>query len=293
MRRALPMMLALAAALPPRAARADDETPKPDKSGYTLVNPTPNDELREFSTDRPGKSHSTSTVDAGHVQIESDIVNATINPHGVGGVSTQSDVFGAPLFKLGLTNWLDFEVGLSLFNSVRQYDPSAPRDMAVTRTHGFGDTFFNAKINVFGNDGGDQSFALLPSIKAPTAAANLGNGYVEYALNAPFITALPHAFSLTLEPAFGVVRNDASTRYVTTYGFIANLNRQVLVDGLTAALEGAVNYSTDRRQGTQVSIDPSLQYLLTKNLQLDAGVYFGVTKVTPRYNPYVGISYRF
>lgn len=47
-------------------------TPPADESGYSLLNPVPDDKLREFSTDRPGKSHSSTTVDAGRFQIESD-----------------------------------------------------------------------------------------------------------------------------------------------------------------------------------------------------------------------------
>jgi hypothetical protein len=36
-----------------------------------------------------------------------------------------------------------------------------------------------------------------------------------------------------------------------------------------------------------------LQYLVSKNLQLDVGVYLGLNNATPRYNPYIGVSYRF
>lgn len=51
-----------------------------DKSQYNLFNPTPDDQLRPFSTDRPGKSHSSLTVDAGHIQEEGDIWNYTWGP---------------------------------------------------------------------------------------------------------------------------------------------------------------------------------------------------------------------
>jgi hypothetical protein len=67
----------------------------------------------------------------------------------------------------------------------------------------------------------------------------------------------------------------------------------VLVEGLTAAVEVAVDVSSEGKERTRVSFDPSLQYLLTKNLQVDAGVYLGLNKATQRYLPYAGISYRF
>src|ERR1700743_2852682 len=44
-----------------------------DKSQYTLFNPTPTDQMRPFSTDRPTKSNVPYTVDAGHFQYEGDL----------------------------------------------------------------------------------------------------------------------------------------------------------------------------------------------------------------------------
>src|SRR2546425_12662784 len=49
----------------------------PDKGKYTLFNPTPRELMREMNTDRPDKTESPFTVDAGHFQIEADILNYT------------------------------------------------------------------------------------------------------------------------------------------------------------------------------------------------------------------------
>ena len=294
-------------------AEENDKGPPPDKSGYSLFNPVPDDKLREFSTDRPGKAHSSTTVDAGHFQVESDFLTHTYDPRGPGYTTTRAYSIGAPILKLGVTNWMDLELGLALFNSLRQSggglslgaeaspgSSSGPPDTAdqgsgssLTRARGFGDTLLGAKINLFGNDGGDQSLALLPFLKIPTAARGLGNDHVEFTLNAPYTIALSKLWALTLEPNFGVLRNAENTRYRENYGFIANLSRPVFVEGLTAAVEIAIDVSSERKERTRVSFDPSLQYLLTKNLQVDAGVYLGLNKATPRYLPYAGISYRF
>jgi hypothetical protein len=61
-------------------ARADDETASVKKTEYSLFNLVPDAQLRDFSTDRPGKSHSSKTVDAGHFQIESDFIIYTRDP---------------------------------------------------------------------------------------------------------------------------------------------------------------------------------------------------------------------
>ncbi len=46
-----------------------------DKSRYHLFNPTPVGRMREMSTDRPDKTESPYTVDAGHFQWEMDLAN--------------------------------------------------------------------------------------------------------------------------------------------------------------------------------------------------------------------------
>jgi len=50
-----------------------DETVNPDKSDYSLFDPTPDNQMRSFSTDRPPKANSPYTVDAGHFQYETDL----------------------------------------------------------------------------------------------------------------------------------------------------------------------------------------------------------------------------
>ena len=45
--------------------------------------------------------------------------------------------------------------------------------------------------------------------------------------------------------------------------------------------------------GQQVSVDGSISYLLSKNMQLDAGANFGLNSETPEVELYSGISVRF
>src|SRR5678816_4743395 len=67
------MMFALAIEGAPSADPSP--TPRPDKSQYTLFNPTPVDLRRPYNTDRPSKTDSPFTIDAGVFQIESDVWN--------------------------------------------------------------------------------------------------------------------------------------------------------------------------------------------------------------------------
>ena len=276
--------------------RADDEKSSLNKADYSLFNPVPDGELRDFSTDRPGKSHSSKTVDAGHFQIESDFIIYTRDLGGSDRPSTRSYSIGTPIFKLGVTNSIDLEVATALYNYLSQSGGGSPPLVAK----GFGDTSVGAKINLFGNDSGKQSFALLPFVKLPTAATGIGNGYAEYMLNAPYTIDFK-PWSLTLEPNFGILRNSTNTAYRENYGFIANLNRSFLSDKLIAAIEVATDFSSESESESEsesgsepkVSIDPSLQYLLTRDLQVDAGIYIGTNRATPKYIAYTGVSYRY
>ena len=66
----------LAAAVLAAVAAAADDT---DKSAFTLFNPTPSEHLRELSVDGPAKTASPYTVDAGHFQLEMNLVSYRIS----------------------------------------------------------------------------------------------------------------------------------------------------------------------------------------------------------------------
>src|SRR5262245_62336069 len=83
-------------------------SPAPDKSHYTLFNPTPVDLRRPYNTDRPSKTDSPFTIDAGVFQIESDVPNWTLDYEN--GVRTRTWIVGNTSFKVGLTNWMDFDL---------------------------------------------------------------------------------------------------------------------------------------------------------------------------------------
>jgi len=73
----------------------------PDKSSYSLFNPTPDDQLRDLCTDRPPKANLPCTVDPGHFQYESDVFNWTRSVSG--GTTTDTFLYTNPTLKVGLT----------------------------------------------------------------------------------------------------------------------------------------------------------------------------------------------
>jgi hypothetical protein len=68
------------------------------------------------------------------------------------GAGTISYLTADPTLKLGLTNWVDFEVVLNGYLNSSTHDNLT--GVLVSNGHGFGDTIFKIKFNVLGNDGG-------------------------------------------------------------------------------------------------------------------------------------------
>src|SRR3954471_348524 len=130
------------------------------KSEFNLFNPTPPDLMRELNTDRPDKTESPYTVDAGHFQLEMDILNYAYDRHTVARDQTRFErVSIAPLnLKLGLLNNVDFQLGIESYSSIRAHDFSTG---AVETHRGFGDLVPRMKINLWENDGGKTAAGII------------------------------------------------------------------------------------------------------------------------------------
>ena len=280
----------LAAALLAASAACADDAPAPDKSRFTLFNPTPEADLRSLCTDRPAKSTAPCTVDAGHWQVEADVYNVATQSSA--GLTTVTQLFTNPTLKLGLTNTVDLEVNIVPYEEVRVHDSTAA---TTTIGHGAGDLFLKAKWNLIGDDGGNFALALSPYVKAPTAGRVLGNGAVEGGVLAPMQVSLPANWQLAIIPELDALANAAGS------GRHANVSLDLalaypVTKTVTASAEiwGDENFDPGGRV-TQASFDLGAAWIPPKspNFQLDGGVNFGLNRVTPGVQAYVGISRRF
>ena len=147
------------------AAKAQ-EADEPDKSGYTLFDATPDDLMRKFAPDRPTKGFSVRTIDAGHFELETDLVNYT-SSNSLGTTARSIQALD-PTLKLGLTDWMDFEVQ---FNGLQSQSTGFLDGVSAASLSGagFGDVFLRTKVNLFGNDGGPIGMALIPYVKLPSS----------------------------------------------------------------------------------------------------------------------------
>ena len=246
--------------------------------------------LRPLCTDRPTKSTAPCTVDAGHVQIESDLFNFTVDHSGGGDVKTY--LFTNPTIKYGLTADLDAEINMVPYAVVTSRDPSTG---LTSRISGIGDLFVRLKWNLLGNAGGNVGLALSPYVKIPTASGGIGNGAVETGVIAPVNINLPANWSVTIDPEIDLQKNAGDGgRHVNTSGLIS-LSRGVSKTlTLSAELWADQNFDPHGEQ-TQVSADLGAAVIPAKapNLQFDGGVNFGLNHDTPGTQVYVGVSRRF
>ncbi|HUA37050.1 MAG TPA: transporter [Candidatus Sulfopaludibacter sp.] len=270
---------------PPVGGRAQ-AAPLPDKSGYSLFNPVPDNLMRDLSPDRPDQTESAYTVDAGHFQWEMDFANFTYDKSG--GVTTKAWDVGDFNFKAGLLNNVDAQLVYDNYLNVRTTDGAGH---AATQS-GFGDLTARLKVNLWGDDGGQTAFALLPYVKFPTATDNLGNNAVEGGIILPLAVSLPCDFDLSTETAVGLMKNDDHGGYHEESIASASLDHPI-IGKLSGFLEFFSNFTTARHAGWVGTVDTGLEYLVTKNIQLDCDCYFGVTPAAAEYNPFCGITVRF
>ena len=273
--------------------------PSADKSKYHLFNPTPRELMREMSTDRPDKTESAYTVDAGHFQIEMDVVSYSYDKTSAGGVeqSVHTGSIGPINLKAGLCNWSDLQVVIVPWTVERTElsrslpIPVGPGNVTSTR-RGFGDITARLKCNLWGNDGGTTAFAVMPFVKIPTNQDDLGNDDVEGGVILPLAVQLPYGFGMGVMTEFDFIRDEDDGGNHPEF-----INSITLSHDIVGDLGGYVEFwslaSTEDDSEWVGTFDIGFTYGLTEDLQLDTGVNIGVTDSADDVNPFVGISWRF
>jgi Putative MetA-pathway of phenol degradation len=255
-----------------------------DKSRYNLLDPTPVNLLREFATDRPDKTETPTTVDAGHYQLEMDFATFTLDR--ANGVRTE--VWNvAPLnLRIGLLNNVELSLVFDSYFHVNE-------EAGITSTmSGVGDFTTRVKINLWGNDGGQTAFALLPVIKFPTNTDGLGNNSVEGGVIFPFSVKLPWKIDMGMGTGIAFARNESGSSYHAEFLNSVTFGHEI-IGKLSGYCEFFANVSTERDSDWIGTVDLGLTYALTENLQLDCGCNIGVTHAADDFNAFSGISIRF
>jgi len=270
-----------------RAPAQETNSVPPDKSGYNLFNPAPENLMRDLSPDRPDATESPFTVDAGHYQLEMDFANFTCDK--TDGTTTKTWDAGDFNLRIGLLNQLELSLIFDNYLNVHTDNRSAGTS---TTQSGVGDFTARLKINLWGDDGGQTAFGLLPYVTFPTGTDGLGNNAVEGGVIFPLAVSLPYDFDLSLETAASYMKNDDDGGYHEEFIASASLDHQI-IGKLSGFVEFFSNFTTESHSGWVGTVDTGLEYLVTKNIQLDCDCYFGVTRAAPDFNPFAGITVRF
>lgn len=276
---------------PVSAAETTESSESNDKSGYHLFKPTPAESLRELSADRPDKTDSPYTVDAGHFQLEMDAFNYTIDRRNPQHTWSHLDAFeiGAMNLKAGVANNVDVQLVLTAYRHER-LEERDEEETTVEKNSGFGDLTPRLKVNLWGNDGGRTALAVMPYVKLPTARKALGNGVVEGGVKFPFAIDVPE-WDISLMTEFIWNRNENDDDYHTEFVNTISVGHKLL-GPVSLYAELYTNVSTETDSPWVGTLDTWLTYEVNKNLRLDGGVYIGLTRAAEDWHPFVGLTYR-
>lgn len=239
-------------------------------------------ELRELNTDRPDVTEGPGTVDAGHWQLETDLVSHTQNR--LAGVRTQEWDIAPFNLRYGVSR--DLEAGL--FYSPYTRVTSEPRGGPRQVLSGAGDLTLRTKLNFWGNDGGDTAFGLIVDVKLPTAQAGLGNGRVEGDVILPVSFEMPGGFELGAMTEVDVRHRDGGGSALVW------VNSATLGHALTRTVSGYVELVSTVGDGPhEATFDAGVTWKLDPNTQLDAGVEIGISRSADDARFFTGLSRRF
>jgi hypothetical protein len=236
--------------------------------------------------DRPGKASQACTVPPGHFQFETSLADWTLDKHG--GIRETTLTIGETGFKFGLTDRSHIDIDVAPWTRVVSRDANG-------RNHasGFGDVLVNYKYRLTARDSGFQ-LAISPFVKVPTAKRSIGNGRWEGGLVVPVQYAIPNSpLALSATPEVDWTADADGHGHHATMVQVGDLSWQATPKlNLTAEIWGQWDWDPS---GTirQASADAAVAYLVRNDVQLDAGVNFGLNRVTADVDIYVGIAKQF
>jgi hypothetical protein len=254
------------------------------KPTYTLFHPVPRAGMREMETDRPDVTESPYTVDAGHIQYETDLFR--LERFTTHESQENTYLFNQGNLKIGLTKSTAIQIGFQSF--VWQVDKELPAG-GKTGTHGIGDLTFRIKQNLMGNDGGNFILAVLPYIKLPTAKYTEDSKY-EGGLIVPMQFKLPGEWKMGVQVEGDRLKNDDNQSMHTELLQSVTISHE-LFKKLEGIAETYYTYNFNQHHWGNF-VNASLQLDIAHDIKLDAGCNYGLQHDAEK-NYFVGTSFRF
>lgn len=267
------------------AAAVSADEPKPDKSGFTLFNPTPRELMRDISPDRPDATESPITVDAGHAQVEISFLDYSYDDSDEG--ESRAWTIADTNLRVGVSNNTEIQLIFGLFGE-ESFDPSPGPDDS---DRGFSDLTVRYKWNLWGNDEGDTAFAIMPFVTIPTGAT-LSTDEVEGGIVAMFGWDVAESWSVGGQVELDIVYDDDDSGYDLEF-----LHTFVVGFDIAGPVGGYVEYigvaSGDGGTDYQPFASTGLTWQVSDDLIFDVGVQIGLTDDANDLNIFSGMTLRF
>jgi len=263
---------------------------------YNLFNPVPRDKLRPMNTERSSKSDFVTTVDAGHIQLETNLFSGINNKDCDSNncrKTKSTSWLNENNIRIGITENSDLQIVNYLYTR-KEISNSNPSSSRIN--NGFGDTYLRYKYSFSGNRSQKFGIALTPFIKLPTNQDNLGNKNFEGGMSAPWSLAINSSYAIGgMSQIFILKRNSNFTSANNLYPAFANAF--YITKNFTNKLYGFAEYYTYKANGTnnwwQNTADFGIHYFINGDLKIDGGFNLGLTNQADDLNYYGGIAYRF
>jgi hypothetical protein len=274
------LLLTVLALLAASTAQAQAQTPT--AAAPTTSADSQGDSLRDFCGQRPGRATPPCVVDAGHLQVETGLIDAVFQHSG----GTHEDVYaiGATELRLGVSRRVEIEAS---------WTPSViDRTHGQPRLSGTGDAGLAVLAALTDPDKMGVAVSVQPFVTLPTATHGLGAGGFTGGVRAPIAVPLDSGFVLGVTPEVDILRNDGGGGTHTAWIGAASLARGFGPTTLGVELWAQAE-ATPAGVIRRATADLTAAYLIGKTLQLDAGANFGLNRQTPNAELYFGISKRF
>lgn len=280
-------------AQPMGEARAGDNIPDPratsgaDSEGRcarpgSLLHRQARDCLHEIDTDRPHRTDTPATVPPGYVQAEFGLVSYEPATGDAGRTLHFLDL----LFKVGMSPRFDVEVGYSPV-TMRQRADRAGWLGGVNDIYGRS-LILRSKIRLLGDQDSRVALSVAPIVAVPLT----GNVELEFGTTLLFGVELTDWLSWELNASFFHEAQEQeharAVHVVPCTALTARIHGPLKMFG-EVYLERPV---TGPSMGWAGTVDGGLLYLLTNDMQLDAGVYLGMSDPLPAYTAFLGFSFR-
>lgn len=252
------------------------------QKNFSLFNPVPRAQMREMETDRPDVTESPFTVDAGHFQLETDLVRNIREKTET--TQTNTLLINQMNLKIGLTGSTAIQIGFQTYG--RQSEKEMDTNEKTT-TDGHGDLTLRIKQNLIGNDGGNFALAILPYVKFPTSKYE--DSRFEGGLIIPMQYKLSGEWTLGFQVEVDHLKDQDEQAMHTEFLQTLTISHAIIkgVDGI------AETYYTYDFKAHKFSnyINAAIQMDVATDFKLDAGLNLGLQHTAAKHF-FVGASYR-